>query len=192
MCKVIDLQESYLTGNLLIAMPHIKDPHFAEAVIYVCGHDEKGAMGLVINRDLSGLTFTGLLEQLDIDGSAVAEDIPLYKGGSVEIGRGFVLHTSDYVIESTMLMSGGLALTTTLDILRAIADNTGPTQALLALGHVEWAAGELEKEYHDNAWISVEATPELAFDNHLSDRWRLSMASLGIDPKVLALYAGHA
>lgn len=187
-----DLQERYLAGKLLVAMPHIKDPNFSEAVIYICGHDEKGAMGLIINRELAGLSFTDLLEQLDIDGSELLDSIPLYKGGSVEVGRGFVVHSSDYITESTMLMSGGLAITTTLDVLRAIAINEGPNQSLLALGHIEWTPGQLEKEYQENAWISIDATPELTFNSNLADRWRLSMASLGIDPKVLALHAGHA
>lgn len=185
-------QDRYLTGKLLIAMPYITDLRFAQAVIYVCGHDEKGAMGIVINRPLHGLRFSELLQQLDIDYPEDYVDVPMHQGGPMEVGRGFVLHTSDYITESTVLMAGGLALTATLDILRAISVAEGPQQAILALGYVGWQAGQLDKEYQNNAWISVDATPELVFNLNLDEKWRLSMASLGIDPKVLSLDAGHS
>jgi len=187
-----NMQDNYLTGKLLVAMPYIMDVRFAQAVIYVCGHDEKGVMGIMINRPLHTLMFSDLLQQLDIDYPENYVDIPMHQGGPMEIGRGFVLHTSDYVTEATVIMPSGLALTATLDILRAISVGEGPHQAILALGYVGWQAGQLEKEYQSNFWISVDATPELVFNLNLEDKWRLSMASLGIDPKVLSLEAGHS
>ncbi|MEI8295832.1 MAG: YqgE/AlgH family protein [Alphaproteobacteria bacterium] len=187
-----DMQDNYLTGKLLVAMPYITDLRFVQAVIYVCGHDEKGAMGIVINRPLHTLRFSELLQQLDIDYPEDYVDVPMHQGGPMEVGRGFVLHTSDYITESTVLMSGGLALTATLDVLRAISVGGGPNQAILALGYVGWQPGQLEKEYQNNSWISIDATSDLVFNENLDEKWRLSMASLGIDPKVLSLDAGHS
>jgi len=187
-----DMQDHYLTGKLLVAMPYIEDLRFVQAVIYICGHDEKGAMGIIINRPLHTLMFHELLQQLEIDYPENYVEVPMHQGGPMEVGRGFVLHTSDYITESTVIMPGGLALTATLDILRAISIGEGPQQAILALGYVGWQPGQLEKEYQNNAWISINATPGLVFNMNLEEKWRLSMASLGIDPKVLSLEAGHS
>jgi putative transcriptional regulator len=187
-----DMQDNYLTGKLLVAMPYIMDSRFEQAVIYVCGHDDKGAMGIMINRSLHTLLFSELLQQLNIEYPEAYVDVPMHQGGPMEVGRGFVLHTSDYITESTVVMPGGLALTATLDILRAISVGEGPRQAILALGYVGWQPGQLEQEYQNNAWISINATSELVFNANLEDKWRLSMASLGIDPKVLSLEAGHS
>lgn len=187
-----DATNSFLTGKLLVAMPYIMDPRFSQAVIYVCGHDDQGGMGIIINRPLNSLTFGELLQQLDIFYDDPVHEIPMYQGGPMEVGRGFVLHSSDYIAESTVVMPGGLALTATLDILRSIAEGHGPKQAVLALGYVGWLAGQLEKEYQSNNWISINATPELIFNTNQDDRWRLSMASIGVDPNNLSIELGHA
>jgi putative transcriptional regulator len=185
-------QEYTLAGKLLVAMPYIMDPRFSQAVIYVCGHDDKGSMGLIINRHLNSLTFRELLTQLEIPCPDDYHEIPIYQGGPMEVGRGFVLHTSDHITESTVIMPGGLALTATLDVLKAVAEGEGPQDALLALGYVGWLAGQLEKEYQNNNWISINATPELIFHTSLDNKWRLSMASIGVDPNNLSIELGHA
>jgi putative transcriptional regulator len=187
------LQEDYnLTGKLLIAMPFLSDPRFTHAVIYVCGHDAQGAMGLMVNKGLPAVSFEELLAQMNVDVSTVASKIPVHYGGPVEVGRGFVLHSSDYAAESTVLIENGFAMTATLDILRAIAVNEGPRDILLALGYVGWGAGQLEHEIQENGWLTIEADSALIFDHDLEAKWRQALATLGIDPAVLSLEIGHA
>ena len=187
------LQEDYnLTGKLLIAMPFLSDPRFTHAVIYVCGHDAQGAMGLMVNKGLPAVSFEELLAQMNVDVSTVASTVPVHYGGPVEVGRGFVLHSSDYAAESTVLIENGFAMTATLDILRAIAVNEGPRDILLALGYVGWGAGQLEHEIQENGWLTIEADSVLIFDQDLEAKWRQALATLGIDPAVLSLEIGHA
>jgi putative transcriptional regulator len=187
------LQDDYnLTGKILIAMPFLSDPRFTHAVIYVCGHDAQGAMGLIVNKGLPSVSFEELLTQMKVDVSTVASQVPVHYGGPVEVGRGFVLHSSDYATESTVLIESGFAMTATLDILRAIAMNEGPRDILLALGYVGWGAGQLEHEIQENGWLTIEADPALIFDHDLEGKWRQALATLGIDPAVLSLEIGHA
>jgi putative transcriptional regulator len=187
------LQEDYdLTGKILIAMPFLSDPRFIHAVIYVCGHDAQGAMGLIVNKGLPAVTFEELLTQMEVDVSTVTTLVPIHYGGPVEVGRGFVLHSSDYASESTVLIENGFAMTATLDILRAIALNEGPRETLLALGYVGWGAGQLENEIQENGWLTIEADPALIFGRDLEGKWRQALATLGIDPAVLSFEIGHA
>lgn len=187
------LQADYnLTGKILIAMPFLPDPRFTHAVIYVCGHDAQGAMGLIVNKGLPAVSFEELLAQMNVDVSAVTSKVPVHYGGPVEVGRGFVLHSSDYSAESTVLIENGFAMTATLDILRAIAVNEGPRDILLALGYVGWGAGQLEHEIQENGWLTIEADPALIFDHDLEGKWRQALATLGIDPAVLSFEIGHA
>lgn len=181
-----------LTGKLLIAMPFLPDPRFSHTVIYVCGHDAQGAMGLIVNKGLPAVTFEELLTQMEVDMTPVAAHIPIHYGGPVEVGRGFVLHSSDYVSESTVLIENGFAMTATLDILRAIAINEGPRNTLLALGYVGWGSGQLEHEIQENGWLTIDANPELIFGSDLDNKWRQALASLGIDPAGLSFEIGHA
>ena len=187
------LQADYnLTGKILIAMPFLPDPRFTHAVIYVCGHDAQGAMGLIVNKGLPAVSFEELLAQMNVDVSAVTSKVPVHYGGPVEVGRGFVLHSSDYSAESTVLIENGFAMTATLDILRAIAVNEGPRDILLALGYVGWGAGQLEHEIQENGWLTIEADSALIFDHDLEGKWRQALATLGIDPAVLSFEIGHA
>lgn len=187
------LQDDYdLTGKILIAMPFLSDPRFTHAVIYVCGHDAQGAMGLIVNKGLPAVTFEELLIQMNVDVSNIAPQVPVHYGGPVEIGRGFVLHSSDYASESTVLIENGFAMTATLDILRAIAQNEGPRDTLLALGYVGWGSGQLENEIQENGWLTIEADPDLIFGSDLENKWRQALATLGIDPAVLSFEIGHA
>ncbi len=187
------LKNNYdLTGKLLIAMPFLPDPRFSHSVIYICGHDSQGAIGLIINKGLPAVTFEELLSQMEVDISGIHNQIPIHYGGPVEIGRGFVLHSSDYLTDSTVLIENGFAMTATLDILRAMALNEGPRQTLLALGYVGWSSGQLEHEIQENGWLTIEASPELIFGSDLNGKWREALATLGIDPAGLPFEIGHA
>ncbi|MFN4090059.1 MAG: YqgE/AlgH family protein [Alphaproteobacteria bacterium] len=185
-------RDGYLTGHLLVAMPGMPDERFARTVIFLCAHSEEGAMGLVINRELKSLTFTDLLEQLDLKGGDEPVDLPVQAGGPVETGRGFVLHSADYRHDGTLVVADDVALTATVDILRAIARGEGPRRRMLALGYAGWSPGQLEAEIRANGWLNVAADPDLVFDPALDDKWERAMAKLGVDARMLSTSGGHA
>ena len=187
-----DEHGEYLAGQLLVAMPGMKDPRFQKTVIYMCAHNSDGAMGLVINRALESLSFPDMLKQLEIDVSGVGERINVHFGGPVESGRGFVLHSQDYLQEATMVVDRDLALTATIDILKAIAFGTGPRQSLLALGYAGWGPGQLDTEIKSNGWLNVAADNGLVFGPNLDEKWDQAMSKIGIDPRMLSDKAGHA
>lgn len=182
----------YLSGHLLIAMPQMQDPRFAKTVIYLCAHTADGAMGLVVNKLIDKISFTDLLEQLNIDRGGSAPEIRVHFGGPVETGRGFVLHTADYVQDATLLIDGKVGLTATVDILRAIAQGGGPERSLLALGYAGWGPGQLDQEIQQNGWLSVPADERLIFGRNLDRRWEDAMQKLGIDVHMLSGQAGRA
>ncbi|MGL4494987.1 MAG: YqgE/AlgH family protein [Beijerinckiaceae bacterium] len=190
----------YLDGQFLIAMPGMIDDRFAKAVIYMCAHTSEGSMGLIVNHRAPKVQLPDLLVQLDIvpDASAIRlnarnQRINVLRGGPVDTGRGFVLHSSDFYAEtSTMPVAEGLCLTTTVDILRAIARGEGPERALLALGYAGWSPGQLESEIQQNAWLSCEADPDLIFDDGVETKYERILRKLGIDPMLLSSTAGHA
>ncbi len=184
--------DPYLTGQLIVAMPGMGDPRFDKTVIYLCAHSEEGAMGLVINREMEELTFPDLLAQLDIEPTPSATPIRVQFGGPVESSRGFVLHSPDYLQDSTLVVDNDVALTATVDILRAIADGAGPSCRLLALGYAGWGPGQLDSEIKDNGWLHVEADDDLVFDTDLGSKWERAMSKIGIDPLMLSDVAGHA
>ncbi|OHC76108.1 MAG: hypothetical protein A3G18_05665 [Rhodospirillales bacterium RIFCSPLOWO2_12_FULL_58_28] len=181
-----------LTGQLLIAMPGMMDPRFAETIICVCAHGAEGAMGLVINRSLNAMTFPDLLGQLGIEAVGSYEQIIIHSGGPVESGRGFVLHSPDYSRETTLHVNEEVALTATVDILRDIAGGAGPRRSLLALGYSGWGPGQLESEIKANGWLHVAPDDDLIFGPDLDNKWRRAMAKIGIDPRMLSGTAGHA
>ena len=173
-------------------MPGMPDPRFAKAVIYVCAHNEEGAMGLVINRAMEDISLSELLEQLGISTVPTDDAISVQFGGPVEQGRGFVLHSPDYVHDSTLVVDGQVALTGTVDILQAIAQGSGPQKSILALGYAGWGPGQLDSEILENGWLSVEADPELVFAGDLDAKWQSALTKLGIDLSLLSEEAGHA
>lgn len=181
-----------LAGSLLVAMPQMSDQRFERAVIFMCAHNEEGAMGLVVNKLFDQLSFTDLLDQLDIERGPRTQQIRVHAGGPVEAGRGFVLHSDDYLREGTMPVDSGFALTATTDILRAIAEGEGPRTSILALGYAGWGPGQLEQEFVSNGWLHVPADPELVFGADLEHKWLLSLSKLGVSPSVLSSQAGHA
>lgn len=182
-----------LTGQFLVAMPQMLDQRFARSVIYLCAHsDDAGAMGLLINKPLGSLTMGELFAQLDISPSSIVNSRPVYFGGPVEASRGFVLHTSDYNEEATLLVDGNIAVTATLEILRAIGKGRGPRHSLFALGYAGWAPGQLDAEIQANGWLSVAADDDIVFDTDHDGKWRRALAKLGIDLSMLSTEAGHA
>ncbi|MGL4288528.1 MAG: YqgE/AlgH family protein [Phreatobacter sp.] len=190
----------YLDGQMLIAMPTMRDERFARSVIYVCAHSSDGAMGIVVNQTATNLAFPDLLVQLDI----IPEDqkitlpastsaVRVLRGGPVETGRGFVLHSSDFYIEnSTLPIDEGICLTATLDILKAMATGDGPASAVLALGYAGWGAGQLENEIQANGWLHCPADQDLIFGADLETKYDRAMRKIGIDPSMLSREAGHA
>ena len=189
---------AYLEGQLLIAMPQMSDRRFARAVIYLCAHSDEGAMGLIINQRSAHIGFTDLLKRLDIkvdDDDGIADDIlsmPVHVGGPVETGRGFVLHTNDYVLADTTALDDGVCLTATLDILKAIATGKGPARSILALGYSGWSPGQLESEIQANGWLHCAADKDLIFDPDLDAKYGRALAKIGGDPSHLVADAGHA
>ncbi len=184
--------DPFLSGQLLIAMPGMQDERFAKTVIYMCAHTPEGAMGLVLNQALDSLTFPDLLEQLGIEEEIGATDVRVHVGGPVEAGRGFVLHSADYSQEATLPVDDGIALTATVDILKAIARGRGPRKSLLGLGYAGWGPGQLDDEIKANGWLQAPADPELVFDLNLDNKWERAIGKLGIDPRMLSDEAGHA
>ena len=169
------------------------DPRFARSVVYLCAHsDESGAMGLVVNKLLGSLTMGELFAQLDIEPSGSANSRPVHFGGPVEAGRGFVLHTADYSEEATLHVSDNIAITATLEILRAIGKGQGPRQCLFALGYSGWAPGQLDAEIQANGWLCVAADDGIVFDADYDRKWRRALAKLGVDLTSLSSDAGHA
>ena len=193
-------RRGYLEGQVLVAMPGMVDQRFARSVIYLCAHSKEGAMGLIINQRAKRVKFADLLVQLEVIDEQEAIRLPqraggmqVLKGGPVETQRGFVLHSSDYHVEdTTMPIDATVSLTATVDILRAIAKDTGPYQAVLALGYAGWAAGQLEKEIQQNGWLSCEADADLVFGADLDAKYGRAMRKIGIDPAMLVNDAGHA
>ncbi|GAB0118212.1 UPF0301 protein [Acidisoma sp. 7E03] len=173
-------------------MPSLTDPNFAQTVILVCAHGEDGAMGIILNRALRTPSFEALLRQLEIAPSPPLRQIRLCAGGPVENARGFVLHTTDWMAEATLDVDGTFALTTSLDVLKAIAEGQGPRAGLLALGYAGWGPGQLEAELAENAWLSVPPDEALVFDGEDGTRWRRAMQKMHIDPLALSPLAGHA
>ena len=192
--------QSSLEGQFLIAMPSLREGPFARAVVYMCAHREDGAMGIIINQRAEEIDFGKLLVQLEIvpDSKSIrsggrAEDVRVLRGGPVETGRGFVLHSSDYgANDSTVKIADDVCMTATIDILRAIAKGTGPARAVLALGYSGWSSGQLESEILANGWLTCPADPRLIFDADYDHKYDRALAMLGVNEGMLSSDAGHA
>lgn len=191
---------SSLEGQFLIAMPALRDGPFARSVVYLCAHREDGAMGLIINHRVDEIDFAELLGQLGVVKTqkairlpAKAEAVRVMRGGPVETGRGFVLHSPDYgLTDSTVKIADDICLTATIDILRAIAKGSGPSHAVLALGYAGWSSGQLESEILANGWLTCPADPTLIFDADDSSKYDRALAKLGVHIGMLSSDAGHA
>ncbi len=180
------------TDHFLIAMPALDDPNFQRSVTLVCQHDAGGAMGIIINR-AADYTLGELLDQLGLSTTdAHVANLPIVAGGPVHAERGFVLHDDPREWGSTLRFGRGLAVTTSRDILAAMARGDGPRNALVALGYAGWTAGQLEEELAQNSWLTVPADQAIVFDTPLEERWQAAARALGVDLSRLADYAGHA
>jgi putative transcriptional regulator len=190
----------YLDGQMLIAMPSMSDERFTRSLIYICAHSSEGAMGIIVNQRASNISFSDLLVQLEVIPAADLIELPqkagelqVLKGGPVETGRGFVLHSADFFIEnSTLPIDDGICLTATLDILKAIARGDGPASAVLALGYAGWGAGQLENEIQENGWLHCPADTELIFGDDADHKYEKALGKLGVDIAQLSSQAGHA
>lgn len=182
----------YLHGQMLVAMPHMEDVRFARTVVYLCAHSAEGAMGLVVNRLFNTLSFPDLLKQLDIEPTPLCDPIRIHFGGPVEAGRGFVLHSTDYVQDTTLVVNDRIGLTATIDVLKAIARGQGPRHSMLALGYAGWSAGQLDHELRQNVWLNVSADEALLFDTDVGHKWERAIAKIGVDFGMLSGDAGHA
>ncbi len=179
-----------LTGQLLIAMPQMEDPRFSRSVVFMCAHNAEGAMGLVVNKTVEQPSMCELLQQLGIEGDGFKR-ARVHFGGPVEAARGFVLHSTDYTEQATLVV-GDVGLTATIDILRAIGRGDGPRQRFFALGYAGWGPGQLDAEIQANGWLTVPSDNALLFDETNEDKWRRAIATLGVDPFALSGDAGHA
>ena len=184
--------DTSLAGQVLIAMPAMDDQRFSQSVIYVCAHTGDGAMGIVLNRPLTTPSFEDLLRQLGVEPTPPTRRIHLCSGGPVDNARGFVLHTADWTDSASLRIDETLALTASLDILKAIATGGGPKQGLLALGYAGWGPGQLDSEIQQNAWLTAPADLDIIFDPAHDTKWRRALATLRIDPLLLSGVAGRA
>ncbi|KRA55998.1 YqgE/AlgH family protein [Devosia sp. Root635] len=188
-----------LEGQFLVAMPDMSDERFAESVILLVGHGSEGAMGIVVNHELANLRFADILDELDLGDPDAVIRLPdavrqrtVMRGGPVEKGRGFVLHSSDYSSGNSYPVTDGICLTATLDILKAMAFGPAPRSSLFALGCCGWSAGQLEGEIGDNGWLTAPFSRELLFETPVEDRYEAALASLRITRATLSPDAGHA
>ena len=184
---------SSLTGQLLVAMPQMQDPRFERSVVYILTHSgDAGAMGIVINKTIDTLTLDELYAHLNIESVQTNRPRPVHFGGPVEPARGFVLHSTDYHEDATLELTGGFAMTSTVEILRAIGKGEGPRQSILALGYAGWAPGQLDAEIQANGWLSVAADTDLVFDDIHESKWQRALKKLGVTPLMLSTEAGRA
>ncbi len=181
-----------LTHHFLIAMPGMVDPNFSRSLTYICEHNDKGALGVVVNRP-SDMSLSTLFKRLELPlaGRRLARS-PVLNGGPVQTDRGFVLHQPVGEWKSTLPVAAGVALTTSMDILEAVGKGEGPQKILVSLGYSGWAAGQLEGELLQNAWLTVEAKEEILFEMPAEQRLPAAMALIGVDYARLSETAGHA
>lgn len=187
---------AYLAGKALISMPNMSDPRFQRAVVFMCAHDENGAMGLVVNHAIPGIEFDQLLGQLDIESDIRIDlktlQIPVMNGGPVENSRGFLLHSADFNQPDTIIVDPHFSVSGTIEALKDVARGAGPSYLLFALGYAGWGPGQLDREIQDSAWLVVEADSDLIFTTPPAEKWEAALQKLGIDPSMLSSYAGRA
>jgi len=193
---VAEKQNHHLTGKLLLAMPSMGDPRFHRAVIFICAHDEEGAMGLVVNHSMPGIEFNDLMGQLKLESDIRVDfeklNLDVMYGGPVETARGFLLHSSDFARDDTMVVNKSYGVTGTVDALKDIATGQKPENLMFILGYAGWEAGQLDEEIQNNAWLVVDPDPELVFGGNPEGKWTQAINKLGIDPAMLSGVAGRA
>ena len=183
---------AYLTGKCLVAMPNMKDERFENSLIFICSHTKNGAMGFVVNKIMPEFSFADLASQLPIKTVQPIDGIELHLGGPMEKVRGFVLHSTDYVKDDTVVIDDNIAISSSIDVITDIAFGTGPKENLIALGYASWAPNQLEEEIINNTWLVVNPTPELVFRTKDEDKWQKAIDSLGFDVSNLSQTMGRA
>ncbi len=184
--------EQFLNGQFLIAMPAMADPNFDRTVTFVCEHNDDGALGIIVNRP-TGMALGEILDQMELKvEDPLLAAMPVLQGGPVQPERGFVIHDSGEEYSSTLAVRDGLKVTTSRDILVAMAEGRGPARALIALGYAGWGAGQLEAEMAANAWLTVPASPDIIFATPFERRWESAAALLGVSMTSMSSEAGHA
>lgn len=191
-----------LSGHLLLAMPGMPDPRFSHAAVFLCAHSAEGAMGLIVNKTVPDLTFSALLQSLDIPVQGAhsglsdppeQSDDPVFFGGPVETSRGFVLHTPDvFVADASLTVTGFAALSTSLDILAQIARGQGPADVRMMLGYAGWGPGQLEEELRAGGWLTCQADPGLLYGTPPDRLWSVALDRIGVDPRLLSSTPGRA
>ena len=181
-----------LAGHLLVATPAVQGSCFARSVIYLCAHNESGAMGIIINYPVENIRLTEILKQLDIDTKTTIHELPVHFGGPVEANRGFVVHSGDYAGDDCIIRRDNMAVTASVSILQELAAGNGPTQGMLVLGYAGWAPGQLESEIETGSWIVAPASKQLMFDTANDVKWNVALSSMGIDLGHLSTDVGHA
>ena len=184
--------DNFLTGKCLIAMPNMFDERFANSLIYICSHSESGAMGFVVNKKIKEFSFADLATQLPIANMNPLVPIDLHQGGPLEKVRGFVLHSTDYIKEDTIVIDEKIAISSSIDIITDIAFGIGPKDNLIALGYASWAPKQLEQEIMNNSWMVVNSSPELLFRTKDEEKWSKALGELGVDVGRLSTFCGRA
>ncbi|MGD0192408.1 MAG: YqgE/AlgH family protein [Rhizomicrobium sp.] len=185
--------DNFLEGKILIAMPGMPDPRFEKSVIFMCAHSAEGAMGIIVNKPVPGLSFHELMNKLELRVTPDARNFPVLYGGPMETGRGFVLHSGEYDgSDATLPVSEDVSLTATLDILRDMGKGEGPENAIFALGYAGWSPGQIESEIRSNGWIHCDCDSDLLFGSNMEAKWATALGKLGIDVSGLSVHAGHA
>ncbi|MCG5514741.1 MULTISPECIES: YqgE/AlgH family protein [Ectothiorhodospira] len=185
------MHSANFTDQFLIAMPSLEDPNFFHSVAYVCEHSEDGAMGIVINHP-TDLTLESVLEHMGISIEVNASQVPVFNGGPVQPDRGFILHPPERRWTSTLQVSDQISVTTSRDILEAMAQGSGPESYLIALGYAGWGPGQLEQEIGENAWLTCPSDPDILFQQPAEKRWQAAAGRLGVDLSLMSGQAGHA
>lgn len=196
--NVLKANGGYLENNLLIAMPSLNESYFEQSVILLCSHSDDGAMGLIVNRE-ADLQFSTFIEKLkeeldqgDDVPSVEQEMMKVHVGGPVDGGRGFVLHSTDFMSSSSMRIADHLAVTATLGIIKAIVSGQGPKKAILCLGYAGWSAGQLEQEIADNSWLTCPLDEDAVFNPDIEEIYTKSLASIGVELTMLSSMSGRA
>lgn len=191
-CDKIRVMDFNLTNHFLVAMPAMTDPFFNRSLLFICEHNEQGALGVIVNRPIE-MRLSTLFSKIDIEleHTSIA-DMPVYFGGPIQTDRGFVLHRPMGEWQSTLKVGNDIGLSSSRDVLSAVAEKNGPREIIVTLGYSGWDAGQLEQEFSDNAWLSVPADPDLLFDTPPEERLGAVLKTLGIEFSQLADVAGHA
>ena len=188
------MENLFLAGKLIIAMPTMSDPRFKRSVVCICAHNEDGAIGIIINKIIESLSFSKIIKQLKLKKNMTRNDYKdhIYFGGPVETERGFILHSADYSSENSTSINSEISMTASTEILQALIDGNGPNKSIVALGYAGWGPGQLDTEIQSNAWLSVESDLELVFSAKTAEKWDMALEKIGVNPALLSTEAGRA